>query len=591
MALSADPRTKSEIVLPGTSASQGIAYGQAFLFIQSDVEVPHYHVEAAKRPAEAQRFEQALLVTRQQIQLIQAEVAKNLGPDEARIFDAHLLVLEDQALISETLRALDQLGDNIETCFNRVAQRYIAAFDQIDDEYLRERGGDIRDVAQRLLGNLLGRTRQTLTELVDRRIVVANDITPSDAASLDRSQCLAIVTDSGSKTSHAVIVARSMRIPAVVGLRELTTRARAGDYLLVDGYAGQVILNPTEATLARYGQIQRQKHSLAQRLLAAAHLPCETTDGVTIPLRANIEKADETALVLSHHGEGVGLFRSEFLFLSSSRAPSEEEQYQQYRAVAERLAPRPVTIRTLDLGGDKPGAGVAHLFPAEANPFLGYRAIRFCLDQTDLFKAQLRAILRASAHGRVLLMYPMISGREELARANALLAECRAELTAAAIPFDPAMPVGTMIEIPSAAFTADLLARDCAFFSIGTNDLIQYLLAIDRGNDRIAHLYEPTHPAVVRILHHIVQAAHRAGLKVSICGEMAGDPLYLPLLIGLGVDELSMTPPLLPAAKHLLRATALADARALATRALALEDAQSIHGLCADFVSTRLPQS
>ncbi len=583
-----DSRPKSEVTVQGISASQGIAYGPIFVYIQSDVEVPEYQVDPEKRLDEVARFEQALVETRHQIQKIQGEVEKNLGSDEARIFDAHLLVLEDQALIAETIREFENTACNIETCFNRVSQRYIKAFDEIDDEYLRERAGDIRDVAQRVLSNLLGHTSQMLSQLVEKRVVVANNISPSDAASIDRSQALAIVTDSGSKTSHAVIVARSMKVPAVVGVRDFTGKVRAGDWVLVDGYEGTVILNPGEQTLFRYGQIQRRRKSEEQRLLEANRLPAITLDGVTVPLRANIEQADESALVKDYLADGVGLFRTEFLYFNSDHVPTEEEQYRAYRDVAETLAPDPVVIRTLDIGGDKPMAASPHLFPREDNPFLGYRAIRFCLDQVEIFKDQLRAILRASAHGNVQLMYPMISGRDELAQANAVLAECREELRAKGIPFDENLQVGSMIEIPSAAYTADLLARDCDFFSIGTNDLIQYLLAIDRVNDRIAHLYEPTHPAVVRTLRHIIDEAHRAGIKVSICGEMASDPILIPLLLGLGVDELSMSPPLIPAARFLLRSITLADAAGLASAALQMDSPKAIQTLCADFCAERM---
>ncbi|HTJ77458.1 MAG TPA: phosphoenolpyruvate--protein phosphotransferase [Rariglobus sp.] len=586
--MSTENRGKPEIIVQGISASQGIAYGQVFLYIQSDVEVPAYQVEPAKRVDEIARFDHAILVTRQQIQNIMAEVDKNLGPEEARIFDAHLLVLEDQALISETIREFQTTGFNVETCFNKVSQRYIKAFSEIDDEYLRERAGDISDVAQRVLRNLLGEAGQSLSQLVEKRVVVANDISPSDAAGIDSSQALAIVTDSGSKTSHAVIVARSMKVPAVVGTRDFTKQVKPGDWALVDGYEGVVILNPSEQTLFRYGKIQRQKKGFEQRLLDANRQPAVTLDGTTITLRANIEKVDEVALVKDYFADGVGLFRTEYLYLSASRIPSEQEQYLAYKTVAEKLAPAPVVIRTLDLGGDKPMAGAAHLFPKEDNPFLGYRAIRFCLDNPEIFKDQLRAILRASAHGVVHLMYPMISGREELARANAVLDECKAELKAKKLAFDPKLVVGTMIEIPSAAMTADLLAKDCDFFSVGTNDLIQYLLAIDRGNNRIAHLYEPTHPAVIRTLKNVIDEAHKNKIKVSVCGEMAGDAIYAPLLIGLGVDELSMTPPLLPAVKYLVRSMKLSDAKKLADEALKMTSPKEIYALCDTFYRARV---
>lgn len=578
-----DPNPKNETILKGIPASEGIAYGQVFVFTQSDVEVPHYQVEPEKYIDEVARFDQALLNTRRQIAKIQSEVEKNIGPEEARIFDAHLMVLEDQALITETIREFETTSLNIETCFNKVASRYIKAFSEIDDEYLRERAGDIRDVTQRVLQNLLGQADSNLSHLAGKRIVLANDVSPSDSAGLDRSTALAIVTDSGSKTSHAVIVARSMKIPAIVGMRDATKRARNGDWAIVDGYEGLVILHPTESTLFRYGKIQEQKKTLETQLLEANREPAVTRDGVKVSMLANIEKVDEVKLVKDYNAEGVGLFRTEYLYLDTARIPSEAEQTWAYRQVAEALAPHPVVIRTLDLGGDKPMAGSPHLFPKENNPFMGFRAIRFCLEHTDIFKDQLRAILAASAHGNVHLMYPMISGAEELERANALLDECKRELDERGVAYDKKLVVGTMIEIPSAAQTADILAEKCGFFSIGTNDLIQYLLAIDRVNDRIAHLYEPTHPAVLRTIRHVIEEGHRKKIKVCICGEMGGDPVLAPLLLGLGVDSLSMTPPLIPAVRYIVRSMKMSEAKKLAEKALKLSDPKAIYTLCIEF--------
>jgi phosphotransferase system enzyme I (PtsI) len=583
-----DSRAKNEIVVQGIAASQGIAFGEVFVYLQSDVEVPSYQVDANKRGEEIARFDKALLVTRQQIAKIQDEVEKNLGAEEALIFDAHLLVLEDQALIGETIREFETTGRNIETCFDQISLRYIKAFSEIDDEYLRERAGDIRDVAQRVLQNLLGQAENSLNRLADKRIVIANDISPSDSASIDRSAALGIVTDTGSKTSHAVIVARSMKVPAVVGVRGLSRRVVAGDWALVDGYDGIVILNPSESTLYRYGKIQEQKKSFETRLFEANRQPAVTLDGVPVTLMANIERVEEVILVKDYRAEGVGLFRTEYLYLNSSRMPTEQEQFLAYKAVVEALAPDPVIIRTLDLGGDKPMAGNPELFPKEINPFMGFRAIRFCLEHTAIFKDQLRAILKASAYGKVRLMYPMISGVHELGRANAVLAECMAELREGRHPFDESLEVGTMIEIPSAALTADLLAKECAFFSVGTNDLIQYLLAIDRVNDRIAHLYEPTHPAVLRTLKLIVDEAHKQNIPVGVCGEMAGDPVFVPLLLGLGFDSLSMTPTWIPTAKFLVRAMTMADARVLAAEALTMTSPKEIYAKCEAFNRARM---
>jgi phosphotransferase system enzyme I (PtsI) len=583
-----DPSAQNELVIQGIAASKGIAYGQVFLYLQSELEIPRYSVDPDKRVAEIARFEHALVVTRQQISQIQAQVTKNLSEEEALIFDAHQMVLEDQALIGETIRDFQKSGLNIETCFNTVAQRYIQAFAEIDDEYLRERAADIKDVAKRVLHVLLGQSASSLTELVEQRIIVAHDISPSEAAGIDRSAALGIVTDAGSRTSHAVIVARSMKIPAVVGARDLTTKVKNGDWLMVDGYDGVVIVNPTEQTLFRYGKIQKAKKSFESRLMSVNELAAETLDGVAVTLRANIEKPNEVALVKQYHADGVGLYRTEYLFLSTNHLPTEEQQYAAYREIVAGLAPATVTIRTLDVGGDKPLPGSPHLIGPEANPFMGLRAIRMCLENPDLFKAQLRAILRASVHGKVELMYPMISGTEELDRANVLLEEARSELKQRDQAYDAAMPVGTMIEIPSAAIAGDLLAEKCDFFSIGTNDLIQYLLAIDRGNNRIAHLYDPSHPAVIRVLKQIVDMGHARKLKVSVCGEMAGDPVYVPLLLGLGVDELSMTPPLLPAVKFLVRAMKLADARQLAQDALAQTDPKKTFALIEAFYNERM---
>jgi phosphoenolpyruvate-protein phosphotransferase (PTS system enzyme I) len=583
-----ESRPKPEITVQGIAASQGIAYGQIFVYVQNDVEVPSYQVEPEKRIDEVARFDRALVVTRQQITKIKNEVEKNIGPEEAAIFDAHLMVLEDEALIGETIRDFEASGRNIETCFHQVSSRYVQAFSEIDDAYLRERAGDLRDVAQRVLQNLLGQAENALSRLADQRIVVASDITPSDSASLDRTAALALVIDSGSKTSHAVIVARSMKMPAVVGVRNLTQRVRNGDWAIVDGYDGIVVLSPTESTLFRYGKIQEQKKTFEARLLEVNREPGVTLDGVSVPLFANIEKAEEVTRAKAYSAEGIGLYRTEFLFLSSARMPGEQEQFVAYKSVVEAMAPLPVVIRTLDLGGDKPMAGKSDLFPKESNPFMGFRAIRFCLEHQDIFKEQLRAILMASAFGTVKIMYPMISGAHELARANGVLRESMAELRARGVPFDEKIEVGAMIEVPSAANTADLLTRECTFFSIGTNDLIQYLLAIDRVNDRIAHLYEPTHPALLRTLRYVIDEGHRQKLPVSVCGEMAGDPIFTPLLLGLGIDSLSMSPAWLPAVKYLIRAMTMADARALAAQALTMGSPREIYALCDAFYRARV---
>jgi phosphotransferase system enzyme I (PtsI) len=583
-----DESRKPEIIIQGIAASPGIAHGRAFVVVQSELELPLYHIDPAQRDGEVARFEQALLTTRQQIIKVQQEISGKLGEDEARIFDAHLLVLEDQALISETLRELDKTHRNIEACFREVGDRYVAAFDKIDDEYLRERASDIRDVVQRVLQNLTGRAVNNLSRLAEDRVLVTRDITPSESAALDRSKVLGIVTDTGSRTSHAVIMARSMKIAAVVGARDSTGKVEHNDWVIVDGYDGLLIVNPSEQTLFRYGRLQLERKNFEKKLLESARLPAQTIDKRKYSLLANIDGPEDCATARESGAEGVGLFRTEYLFLQTEVMPTEEMQYQAYRKVAESFGQRPVVIRTMDLGGDKPLQWEEFAFEPESNPFLGFRAIRFCLEHRELFKDQLRAILRASAHGNVQIMFPMISGVEELEKAKEVVEEAKAELVARKVEFNTKIKVGSMIEIPSAALVADVLAEKCDFFSVGTNDLIQYLLAVDRVNPRTAHLYEPTHPAVLRTLKMIFDAAHEAGIKASVCGEMASDPVLVPLLLGLGADELSMAPASLPAVSYLIQHMKISDATKLAKEAIKGRDPKAAFNAAIDFYKDRV---
>jgi len=389
---------------------------------------------------------------------------------------------------------------------------------------------------------------------------------------------LGFATDIGGKTSHTAIMARSLGIPAVVGLQTASQELDSGDYALLDGYNGAIVVNPTDQTLFEYGQLLQRKASLEEKLHEIQQQPAVTLDGKAIHLSANIEDAADIESVLAHGAEGVGLFRTEYLFINRDRLPTEEEQYQAYRKAAAALKPQPVIIRTLDLGGDK---FASHLQLAqEVNPFLGWRAIRFCLAQPELFRAQLRAILRASAEGNVKMMYPMISGLDELKQANAIVEKCKAELRAENVPFDDKIEIGVMIEIPSAALIADALATQSKFFSIGSNDLIQYTLAADRTNEKVSHLYEPTHPAIVRLIKMTVDAAHHRGIKANVCGEIAGDPVLAPLLIGLGVDELSTAPTVVAQVKYMIRRLKLTEARALADFALQCESPSEIYARC-----------
>jgi phosphotransferase system enzyme I (PtsI) len=528
---------------------------------------PHRVLTEAQTPSELHRFQQALIQTRHQILEVQEKARAALGSKDASIFDAHLLVLEDPGVLDEVTRLVQQEHVNVEHAYHTVACKFADALAAVGDDYLSERAADMRDVAARLLNNLLGRSAHLdLRHLTEPCVLVAHDLTPSTTAQLDKDKVLGFATDIGSKTSHTAIMARSLRLPAVVGLKDASRTLATGDPVLLDGYNGLVIANPTDQTLFEYGQLERRQADRAVRLFSIKDKPAITLDGVQVTLSANIERAAEAGTLRESGAEGVGLFRSEFLFLNRDTVPTEEEQYESYRQVIVAARPHPVIIRTLDLGGDKFASYLAA--PDEANPMLGWRAIRFCLHQPDLFRTQLRAILRASAEGRVRLMYPMISGVEELAQANALLDECKAGLRAAGIPFDEQLEIGVMIEIPSAVMIADALARRVKFFSIGTNDLIQYSLAVDRLNEKIAPLYEPTHPAILRLIAMTVEAGRRHGIWTGVCGEMAGDPVLVPLLLGLGVEELSVVPTVLPAVKHLIRRMKMSEARALAEFAL-----------------------
>ena len=578
---------RSEQFFKGISASPGVAHGRAFVFVPKDLKIPSHSVAEAEIEQEIERFEEKLLETRQEVLALRDAVSDRLGQDSASIFDAHLLVLEDRALIEESIREMRESGRNITFCVNNVAQRYIDTFSNIDDEYLRERANDIRDVTKRLLHNLVGEVRDGLGQLSEGRIVVSRDISPSDTAAIEKGKVLAFVTDAGSKTSHAVIMARSIQVPAVVGMRDFLHEVRDGDEVLVDGYDGTVVLNPSDKTLFGYGKLEEQKKVLHRQILSEAALPARTKDGVDIALRANIEGPEEIGRIKDYGAAGVGLFRTEYLFLEASGFPGEDEQFEAYRRVASEIAPAPVVIRTLDLGGDKFPNSV-YPTETEANPFLGLRAIRLCLESPEVFKIQLRAILRASAHGKVRLMYPMISGVAELERANDVLGEARNELDQEGVPYDRNMEVGAMIEIPSAAITADLLARKCDFFSIGTNDLIQYLLAIDRLNERIAHLYEPTHPAVLRMISYVVQAARQENIRVSVCGEIAGDAIMVPVLLGLGVDELSLVASGLPAIKYLLRSLDMTAMRELADNMLQGKDTAEVLEMAEQFYESHV---
>lgn len=570
-----DPLQSGERMYKGIAVSAGVCRGKVLVLHQAAVEVPHYDVEESGLAGQVERLQQALVETRQQILEVQRQVSQALNAKDASIFDAHLLVLEDPTLIDSVTSLIHEKKINVEAAFHQFAEKYQQTLRAINDPYLQERATDMRDVTSRILDNLMGRHPQhDAQSLPEACILIAEDLPPSEVALLNRKNTLGFATEVGSKTSHSAIMARSLQLPAVVGLQGARQKIPSGATALLDGYSGVIIVNPSDQTLFEYGQMSRRRAPLEEKLREMQLLPAVTLDGKQIVLSANVEQIADLEAVKFHGAEGVGLFRTEYLFINRESLPTEEEQFQVYRQLAAELKPQPVIIRTLDLGGDK---FLSHLkLPLEMNPFLGWRAIRFCLEERDMFRAQLRAILRASTTENVKLMYPMISGVGELDQANAVLEEYKAELRAENIPFDSKIPVGAMIEIPSAALAADALARRCQFFSLGTNDLIQYSLAVDRLNERIAHLYEPTHPAVLRLIKLTADAAHKAGIWCGLCGEMASDPALTPLLLGLGVDELSMAPSLVPQVKLLIRRLNMQQAKALADFALNCESGKEI---------------
>src|SRR4030095_3423448 len=532
---------------------------------------------------EIARFENALIQTRAQILEMQQQIAEAIGAKDAGIFDAHLLVVEDQTLIDEVLRKLEADHCNVEFTFQEVANRYIESLSRIDDPYLRERALDIQDVTRRVIRNLQGKSPRPFLSINEPHILVAHNLTPSDTATMNREQVRGLVLDLGSRTSHTAIMAQSLGIPAVVGLHDATETLETGAPALIDGYHGLLIVHPSEETLREYAEIERQKGAIAERLTRLRETKSTTRDGCHIVLSANIELPDDVDAVLANGAEGIGLYRTEFLYLNQTALPTEEEQFGIYRTVAQRVAPNPLIIRTLDLGGDKISNGIEN--GDELNPFLGWRAIRFCLENLDIFKAQLRAILRSSVGTNVKMMFPMISGLEEVRRGLQIVDECRDELRREGHPFHDELEICVMIEVPTAAIMADLLAREVDFFSIGTNDLIQYSVAIDRTNERVAHLYEPSHPSVVRLLKMVADAAHANDIWVGVCGEMAGEILFTPLLLGLGMDELSAGTTLVPRVKNAVQRLSVTECQKLVEEVLELDTPTAVLARCTEMAT------
>ena len=565
----------SELKLRGIPVSEGVSRGRVVVLNRHRIVPAKTSFETLNPEAEEARFLAALDKTRQQILEIQKRLHDKIGAKQSLIFDAHLLVLEDPAVLEEVNRKIREEKLSSEYALYNATEKYAEALSAVDDSYLSERAADIRDVIQRVLGNLTGQSKQYgLKDLTEPCIIVANDLTPSDTANLDSEKVLGFITEIGSKTSHTAILARSLQIPAVLGLGKDIHELKAGQSILLDGFNGFVVISPSDQLLFEYGQLVKRQNTIETSLQKIRTEPAKTLDDHSITLSANIERATDVQAVLKSGATGVGLFRTEFLFINRTDLPDEEEQFQSYKKVSEALNPEPVIIRTLDLGGDKL---LSHVnVSAEMNPFLGWRAIRLCLQEKDLFRTQLRAILRASAFGNLKIMYPMISGIDELDEANNLLEECQQELRVKGEKFSEKIEIGVMIETPSAAMISDKLAKRVHFFSIGTNDLIQYALAVDRLNEKIAHLYEPTHPGILRLIKTTVDAGKENGIWTGVCGEMASDLSMVPLLIGLGVEELSVASSMVPRVKMLIRNINVTQAKELADFALSSDSPKEI---------------
>jgi phosphotransferase system enzyme I (PtsI) len=553
-----------EVRYKGTAVSPGIVVAPVLFLYADEHIIRKRRIRPEDVTGEITRFEAALLKTRQQIQLIRNQLAASIGEADASIFDAHILSLEDSSLIESVKEQVESRLVNVDFAYEQVVRSYTRKMRELDDDYFRERANDFLDVSHRVLRNLQGKAQVELRNLDSPCVVLAHDLSPSDTAGLDRKQVLGIATEVGSRTSHSAIMARSLNLPAVVGLRELMGKFEPGVEVLIDGYEGLLIVSPTAQTKYEYGQREKLHHDVDVELDSLRETLPVTLDQHRITVSANVEILEDLPLLKENGAEGIGLLRTEYLFLNQDESPSEEQQVAMYREMAEASQPHHLIIRTLDVGGDKkrPHLGIE----AEVNPFLGYRGIRYSLGRPELFRTQLRAICRASVEGNVRIMFPMVSDLGEVLEARRMLMEVQAELRQKEIPIGEKLEVGVMIEVPSAALIADVLARYVDFFSVGSNDLIQYTLAIDRGNEKVAGMYQPAHPAILRLLQTVVEAAHRHNIWVGVCGEMASDVILMPALVGLGVDELSAGAASIPRIKRAIQSLNYEEARQLVGR-------------------------
>jgi len=579
----------SEKIFNGIGASPGIVIGRAYLLDRRKVVVAEQQrVSDSTTKDEVARFRRAIESARVQLDDVRKRVTKDLGKAHRHILDTHIMLLEDKMLVEGTIKRIREEKLKAEAGLTETVAAIGLKFDAMEDEYLRERKHDVEQVAERVLRNLVGRKQESLVDIREEAIIIAQDLAPSDTLLMRKEKVLGFATDVGSRTSHTAIVARSLGIPAAAGLENITASVRTGDVVILDGNHGTVIVDPDEETFLDYLRRQQRYKYFEQELDKLKDLPAETPDGHRIHLQGNIELPEEVATVAKHGGMGIGLYRTEFLFLNRQHLPTEEQHYVAYRDVVERSAPHEVVIRTLDVGGDK--VGLTGHGEQEPNPALGLRAIRFCLQNRDIFRTQLRGIFRASAHGKIKILYPMISGLTELQEIKRVMEEVKAELRAEGVPFDERIEIGVMIEIPSAAMTADLLAKEADFFSVGTNDLIQYTLAIDRTNEHVAFMYEPLEPAVLRLLQRVSHAAHEGRIGLAMCGEMAGDPLYAAILMGLGFQYLSMNVAAIPWVKKVVRSVRMQDAVELADLVMRQPTAALARQAAESFMHQRFPE-
>lgn len=571
----------------GIGASPGIVSGRAYLVERYKVRLPQKRINPWQVEDEVQRFLKAIEESKRQLREIKEKILSPEVRQHAFILDVHLMILDDQMLIQNTIEHIRKRKVNSEWALDLTLEKLDAAFRTIEDEYLRERRSDLHYVAARIFRNLMGKKHDDITKIKGKVIIVAHDLSPADTLQMDLNHVAGFVTDIGGRVSHTAILSRSLGIPAVVGLEVATSLIHGGDLLIIDGESGDVVINPTEEVFRSFVERKKRIRFLERESLKYAPLPAETRDGIRVRLQANIEMLEEVSAAKNHGAEGIGLFRTEVLYLNRKDLPTEEEHYQTYRKLAESVYPATATIRTLDIGGDKflPDYSKGN----ETNPAMGLRAIRFSIKEAEIFKTQLRGILRASAYGNIRILFPMISGIEEIRKAKMILEEVKKGLVKAKIPFNREIPIGAMIEIPSASVTSDLLAREVDFFSIGTNDLIQYALAVDRINEHVSYLYEPLHPAILRIIRMVVQSAHQAGIPIAICGEMAADPLHVLILLGMGLEEFSMNPVSIPKVKKILRMVRYEEIKGLVEKLFEFSTAVEIKRYLRGWVRERFP--